>query len=693
MRYRFLALPALFVLFFQPSRIIAQEVSDTTVARTQQLSEVVVIGYDNQRKLLKTPGAIGVIDAERMQIYDETSVVPVMNTLPGVRMEERSPGSYRIAIRGSSLRAPFGVRNIKVYWNDIPFTDPTGSTAFNLLDVINMNRIEIVKGPASSVYGAGTGGVVNIHSIPVPNVDHQPLPTVQLGATIGSYGLQRYTGQVNVQSEKMTLAAKYAHQQAEGYRVHSAMRRDVLELTGRFEVSESRRLSTSFLYSNLDYEIPGGLTQEQFDENPQQARAGSEDSQSGINQQYILLGISQHYEWNKQVSNLTTVYGDFSFFENPFIFDYKRDSRQSGGARTRFRYDATLGTVATRFTAGAEFQAATNVARNFGNQNGRPGALNFDDELRARQAIFFANALLELPYDLSLTAGISYNSLNYDIYRLIDTELDSTYRSEKPFDPVWTPRIGLTKALTSQIAAHASVSYGFSPPTLDEIRTNEGSINLGLEAERGVNYELGLRGNALPSLSFDLTAFFFRLDQTIVPRQSERGTTLFANTGNTDQRGVELGTTWFAIERSDGWLSQLKFQAAYTYHNFKFRDYVKEDEDFSGNRLTGVAPQIVVFSAQATTRHGFFLNATYNYTDEIPLNDANSVHADAYHLVQAKLGYQNPATDRVQWQLFVGVDNALNQTYSLGNDLNAFGARYFQPSAPRNYYAGMKLGF
>ena len=59
----------------------------------------------------------------------------------------------------------------------------------------------------------------------------------------------------------------------------------------------------------------------------------------------------------------------------------------------------------------------------------------------------------------------------------------------------------------------------------------------------------------------------------------------------------------------------------------------------------------------------------------------------------AKLGYQNPTARPVQFQLFVGVDNALNQTYSLGNDLNAFGARYFQPSAPRNYYAGIKLGF
>lgn len=236
------------------------------------------------------------------------------------------------------------------------------------------------------------------------------------------------------------------------------------------------------------------------------------------------------------------------------------------------------------------------------------------------------------------------------------------------------------------------MSYGFSPPTLDEIRTNEGSINLGLEAERGINYELGLRGTVLPTLDFDLTTFFFRLNETIVPRQSERGTTLFTNTGSTNQRGLEVGSTWFAVEDGRGWLRNLELRGAYTYHYFTFTDYAKGEEDFSGNRLTGVAPQIVVLSAQATTRYGLFANATYNHTGKIPLNDANTVYADGYHLVQAKVGYQNAAARRVRLRLFVGVDNALNQIYSLGNDLNAFGARYFQPSAPRNYYLGMKLG-
>ena len=206
--YRFLVtlLASLFLVFLAlPAS--SQSVADTVVD-TRLLNEVTVIGYDANRKLLQTAGSVDLIDTDRIGAYDETSLVPAMNTLPGVRMEERAPGSYRIAIRGSALRAPFGVRNIKVYWNDIPFTDPTGNTSFNLLDVVNINHIEVIKGPAGSVYGAGTGGVVNIRSI---SNDSYSVPTVQLGATLGSYGLQRYTGQVNVQTENTTLAVKYAH--------------------------------------------------------------------------------------------------------------------------------------------------------------------------------------------------------------------------------------------------------------------------------------------------------------------------------------------------------------------------------------------------------------------------------------------------------------------------------------------------
>jgi len=101
-------------------------------------------------------------DLQRINIGG--SLVSSINTVAGARMEERSPGSYRLSLRGSLLRSPFGVRNVKIYWNDIPLTDASGNTYLNLLDASVLQSIEVLKGPSASLYGANTGGVLLLHS-------------------------------------------------------------------------------------------------------------------------------------------------------------------------------------------------------------------------------------------------------------------------------------------------------------------------------------------------------------------------------------------------------------------------------------------------------------------------------------------------------------------------------------------------
>src|ERR1700690_1101367 len=115
-----------------------------------QLGEVVVHAYANDRPLLEVPAAVGLVDAKMLERFNNTSILPAVNTIPGVRMEERSPGSYRFAIRGSSLRSPFGVREVKMYWNGLPLTDGGGNTYLNLLDFNSIGSAEIIKGPGAS---------------------------------------------------------------------------------------------------------------------------------------------------------------------------------------------------------------------------------------------------------------------------------------------------------------------------------------------------------------------------------------------------------------------------------------------------------------------------------------------------------------------------------------------------------------
>src|SRR5678815_2431106 len=97
------------------------------------LPDVQIKAFEQNKRMMRVPASINIIDRQTLNLYNSTSIVSAVNTMPGVRMEERSPGSYRFNIRGSSLRSPFGVRNVKVYYNDIPITDPGGQTYLNEL--------------------------------------------------------------------------------------------------------------------------------------------------------------------------------------------------------------------------------------------------------------------------------------------------------------------------------------------------------------------------------------------------------------------------------------------------------------------------------------------------------------------------------------------------------------------------------
>ena len=129
------------------------------------LPAVIIKAFEQNRKLKDVPAAVNYIGKQNLESFSPSSIVSAINSTPGVRMEERSPGSYRLNIRGSSLRSPFGVRNVKIYYNDIPYTDPGGQSYLNELGYYNFNSIEIIKGPNNSLYGAGTGGVLLIESL------------------------------------------------------------------------------------------------------------------------------------------------------------------------------------------------------------------------------------------------------------------------------------------------------------------------------------------------------------------------------------------------------------------------------------------------------------------------------------------------------------------------------------------------
>src|SRR5688500_9639297 len=210
-----------FFLFSQAQNDSLQELN---------LQEVVIKAFEQHRKLKDVPAAVNYVGRQTLERFSPLSIVSAVNSTPGIRMEERSPGSYRVNIRGSSLRSPFGVRNVKIYYNDIPFTDPGGQTYLNQLGYYNFNSIEIIKGSNNSLYGAGTGGVLLIESL---NEDERPGITSEYSFV--SYGLQNLYASISTVSDKLVSRVGFQHQESNGYRDHSKLKKTVYSWNGLFK--------------------------------------------------------------------------------------------------------------------------------------------------------------------------------------------------------------------------------------------------------------------------------------------------------------------------------------------------------------------------------------------------------------------------------------------------------------------------
>ena len=213
-----------------------------------------------------------------------------------------------------------------------------------------------------------------------------------------------------------------------------------------------------------------------------------------------------------------------------------------------------------------------------------------------------------------------------------------------------------------------------------------------MNPENGTSYEVGFRGNILNAFSWDIAAYDFELNETIVVQQSNNSD-YFINAGKTSQKGLEALLSWSPALQPDQFLSSFRIWSSYTFNYYRFKDYAKNGQDYSGNKLTGVAPNIVVGGVDARIANKFYANVTLNFVDKIPLNDANSQISGTYILAGARVGFRSALPKKLSLDLFAGVDNATDKRYSLGYDLNAAGNRYYNAAARRNFYAGVKISF
>lgn len=661
---------------------LSSSAQEDTAANT--LSTVEVKAYGQGRRLKDVPAAVGYVGSTTFNRFGTASVVQALNTVPGVRMEERSPGSYRLNIRGSALRSPFGVRNVKVYYNGLPITDPGGQTYLNGLGAHNFASIEILKGPGSSLYGAGTGGVLLVESTAAGEGANA------FGEyTAGSYGLHNVYASATTGSVDNKSKIGFQHQASDGYRYHSRLKRDVLSWTGSFHPTQKQTLKTTFLYSRLFYETPGALTLAEYNANPKGYRPGvgsfpsAEQARAAVLQKTFLAGASFTQNFSSALSAQATAYGAFNELRNPAIRNYGINKEPHAGGRAEVSYKKALNQAALNLSFGGELQQGFATAITLKNKTGNPDTLVTEDDIRIRQSFLFLQANLALR-QWEFTAG---GSLNYSLLRFRRLALMPLPEQEKTLSNQFTPRFAIARRF-SAITVYASVSKGFSPPTANELLPTGSAINLLLQAEQGWSYDAGARGMTANTFGFDVNVFLMRLKNTIIQRRDAGGGDYYINAG-TLQKGLETALTYSFLQ-NHAFFRPGNFWLGYTYHHFRYKDFVQQTQELSGKALPGVAPHTVSSGFALSAKNGLLADLTYFYSSSIPLNDVNSGYANAYHLLGARIGLEK-WVKRMRAKFALGADNLLDQRYSLGNDINAFGGRYYNAAPGRNYYASLTI--
>lgn len=666
-------------------------ISYTVSAQTDtviNLNEISVKGYYNAQPLLRAIGSVSVLDSNQIKNQPSSSLVSLVNTAPGVRMEERSPGSYRLSLRGSLLRSPFGIRNVKIYINDFPLTDAGGNTYLNALSNSGIGSLEIYKGPEASIFGANTGGAVLI------NDNLKNVNDVNVSFTAGSYGLLNQAASLNRVSKNYNFNITQGFQQSDGYRENSALKRKYIQTSHLWNYNDKVQLKAFLFYSDLNYQTPGGLNEAQFTQNPRAARPptptlpGAVQQRAGIYNQTFFAGLSHNYTINQHFKHVLALFTSNTDFKNPFITNYEKRKESTIGLRTFVEFFAISNTVKYNIQAGLESLRTKSHIENYGNLQGDATNLTALDDLKAHQDFGFLRLNFDIKQRLLIELGTSLNFFSYAYQNNFPK-----YEAEKTrsFAARLMPKIAASYLIYSNLTFRSSVTKGYSPPTLAEVRSSDNIINNGLQAEAGWNYESGLRYQTKNKRFYvDGTVFYFNLKDAIVRRLNTNDVEYFINSGGTKQLGTELQTHLRLIKSNPNqFLNGLLLGNSFTYSYFRFDDFKNAGVDYSGNKLTGVPKQTIISSLAFDFKKGLYLFAQHNYTSAIPLNDANTTFAKKYHLADIKTGIRNLKIRKTELDISFGINNLFNQDYSLGNDLNAANNRYFNPAMKRNYYAGL----
>ncbi len=669
------------------------------VAIPENLNEIIITSNNFQSKLKVLPSAISVLTATDIASNNMINIAPILNTIPGVFMHNGTLTTNRITMRGIGSRNLFGTSKIRAYYQDIPLTNGSGASTIEDIEMHTLGRIEVLKGPSSSTYGAGLGGTIQL----IPNKGSFNKTSINSGYTFGSYGLQKYLLQANFGNLKNSTNITYSNTHSDGYRANNETDRQTFTVASNHFLGDSDKLTFIGNYIDLKAYIPSSINEDDYLNDPTSAaftwgRAkGYEDYKKG------LFGLSWEHNYNSKTKQYTSIFTSFLDAYEPRPFNILKEKTKGIGMRSRIVSEATVFNNSLEWTLGAEvfkdnntYQTYENLYRDFPAEVGSVAGDQLSNFKEKRKYLnLFFDSKYKITEKTNFTLGLNFNATSYTL----DDDFTGDgkdYSGDYDFGGILSPKFGLTHQVSKNTMLYTTVSHGFSPPSLEETLLPDGLINTDIKPESGWNYEIGSRGDLFNNkLHFNIAIYKMDVKNLLVARRTASDEFIGVNAGKTQYNGIEIALNYQLLETEK---LRIYHTNAFAYNDFKFKKFVDDSDEYSGNDLTGVPNFTFNSNLNIETSLGFYALLNYNTIGQIPMRDDNSVYSDAYQLVNTKFGFRSTNSNKFQFDLYVGVNNIFDEKYASMLLINAgsFGGnapRYYYPGAPSNYYAGANLKF
>ena len=683
----------LFLLFsFGISPVFSQVEKDTLA-----LSAVILEASPIKNVLQNAASSVSVITAAAINTTDGVVLTPVLNKIPGVYMQQGGLNTNRITIRGIGARSQYGTNRIKAYFDGIPLSSGEGETVIEDIDVATIEKIEIIKGPNSTSFGSGLGGVIHLFSREMPLMESFGKSTT----TFGSFGLlqQRLSGGYSDSNSNLFL--NYSDLQSDGYRANSSYNRKSFNVHGSQKTSTKGSLSFLGIFTRLKANIPSSLNENDFNNNPQKAATTWAAAKGYESYDKFLLGLGYDHQFSEKWALKSSVFSNVKDAYETRPFDILDESTRSLGLRLNVNYKDRLLSLPFELSFGTEratekyhYSLYKNLYLTQPGQGSLQGEKFSATDEKRNYSNYFLQMEIWLAKNLHLETGIAWNTTQYSLKDVFTNS--NAQNNDFTFGAIWSPRIGFSYKVENGKNIYTSISKGFSVPSVAETLTPGGQINTDLKPETGWNYELGFKGNWFGNkLYTELTLFSTQIENLLVARRTADDQYVGINAGSSSHPGVEFLVNYKLLDSKKFQITPY-FSAA--LNHFKFKDFVDGEADYSGNQLTGVPDKQSNFGLDINTQYGFSLNTSYRTVGRIPMNDSNTKYTDSYSLLDIKATYFFTILKVLKTELNAGVNNALDEKYAASILPNAvgFGAvapRYYYPGNPMNFYGGFSVSY